>query len=135
VATAFAAPAIRRRITTGDFTMTLDERGIVHVVAIGAWDARTVDVYFLALASLMAEGRSEVGRAMVLVDRRGAPVQEPNILARIKAGFRRHFKAGDRVAVVVPTTLIKLQIKRWLDSEAGGAFLSLGAAEHFLLEG
>jgi hypothetical protein len=133
VATAFAEAAIRRRITTAEFTMTLDERGVIHVVPTGEWDARAVDLYFLALNELMAESRADFGCARVLVDRRSAPVQSPDVHDRLKLGFRRHYRPGDRVAVVVPTTLTKLQVKRWLDSDAGGSFLSIGAAEHFLL--
>lgn len=78
----------------------------------GFWQPDETDAHFLELERRVAAQRLRHGRARVLIDLTEAMVQaQPNV-SSISDGARRSYRTGDKVALVVASALLGLQVKR-----------------------
>ncbi len=69
----------------------------------------------------------------MLVDLRKSPVQSVETAGRIKAATSRIYKPGDRIAIVVQSSLVKTQMRQVVDVTTVELFISIDAAEMWLL--
>jgi hypothetical protein len=102
--------------------------GIIRVVGRGFWTEDYVDAHFVELGRLVERVRAIGGDILALVDLSEAPVQSPGVVARITAQTGRIYRPADRIAIVVRSSLVKMQIKRAVALPNLEAFLSLNAA-------
>jgi hypothetical protein len=111
------------------FAQTYDEQvGIVRIVGRGFWTEAMIDSHFGELGRLVERVRGRGDDILALVDLGGAPVQRPGVAARITAHTRRIYRPEDRIAIVVGSSLVKMQIKRAVEGLNLEAFLSPDAA-------
>lgn len=118
----------------GWFKMTRDDSvHIMRVYANGFWTPKTVENYYEALRLQIASDRIAHRPVKILVDKRGAPVHPQETIEALQKSFTSFYHAGDRVAAVVDTNLTKMQFRRIYSQEITRPFLSMLAAEAWLL--
>jgi hypothetical protein len=106
--------------------------GVVYVVGRGFWTDDIVDRHFIELRRTAALARRNVDKVRVLVDLREASVQSPPVAARIKTETRLIWTEADRIAVVLQSTLAKLQISRLVDRGNHASFIAIEDARRWL---
>lgn len=106
--------------------------GLIRVIGQGQWTTSQVDLHFAALSGLIAERRRSGGAVLVLVDLRDSLVQQPEIVEQIGRAVTRIYDSSDRVAVVVASSLLKLQLKRVANVASIEFFVSMNAARTWL---
>ena len=119
----------------GQYEIARNERsGILRIGKVGMQHAEQVDRYLDVLERIVTETRARFGRIRVLADLRHAPVRTQEAADRMRAGNLRLYRAGDRIALIVESSLLKMQVRRTL-VEYQNIVLSPNAAETWLTAG
>lgn len=105
-----------------------EAKGLVHVYGRGSWTMRQIDEHFAQLTLLLARQRERAGQVLVLVDLTNADVQPPEVIHRIRQATTQLYCDQDRVAVIVRTSLLKLQMRRAAEARNTEFFVSRNAA-------
>jgi hypothetical protein len=108
------------------------EAGVIRAVGIGIWSLGQVDAYFAHFRRLAAGMRRGGGIVRAIADLRDGGVQSPEIDARVAEHKQGLYQDGDRLAVVVPSSLAKMQVRNKLNSTQHAVFISPDAAETWL---
>lgn len=111
---------------------TEDEPGIVRVTGRGLWTPDEVDSHFDELDPILQAERRARGGALVLVDLHGAPVQPIAVADRIRFHTSRMYRPEDRVAIIVRSSFVKVQMKRAAAVAHLEVFISPDAARIWL---
>lgn len=106
--------------------------GIVYIIGRGFWEDDLIDRHFIELRRTAALARRNASFVRVLVDLRDAAVQSPAVAAKIKNETRLIWTEADRIAVVLQSTLAKLQIKRVVDGGNHASFTRIDDARRWL---
>ena len=106
--------------------------GIVYVIGRGFWNDDLVSNHFAELRRTAQLARRNASYVRVLVDLREASVQSPAVAARIMAETRLVWTEKDRIAVVIQSTLAKMQINRVVDSGNHASFVAIEDARKWL---
>jgi hypothetical protein len=114
------------------FLIRPDATGIVHVVGSGFWTPHDIDRHFSELDAVVRSIRQCGRKVRVAVDLRRTPAQLPETIARIGAGAERIYAEGDRVAIIVDSSLAKLQMRRVVSDAQHEMFQSPNAAMTWL---
>lgn len=85
---------------------------IVRISAGGLWDADTSDRFFAVQEPINALARARRPQIRVLFDLTKAIPQMSNSAERITLGNRTLYQPQDRIALVVPSMLVRLQLRR-----------------------
>jgi hypothetical protein len=109
-----------------------DDRGVIRVWGWGSWTPAYTDEHFTALARYAAETRAAGLPVRVLVNLQKAGHQLPETIARIRAGVEAIYQPGDRIALVLESSLIKTQMSQVLDRAKMSFFISETAAALWL---
>lgn len=107
--------------------------GAIRVEATGTWTMQQADLHCIQLTALVEDMRMRTGRVRIFVDRRGVETQAPAIIDRIAGGLDSILRSGDRVAVLVASSLVKMQVRRSVDLSIYELFISERAAFLWLL--
>ncbi|HEX7782656.1 MAG TPA: hypothetical protein VF509_07595 [Sphingobium sp.] len=114
--------------------VSIDERtGIIRTVGTGRWTAEEVDAHFMKLGDIISDVRRRGQVVRILSDVSGAEVQSPAIEARINALSGKLRQPGDRSALVVKSSLLKVHVREVADCQDLALFCSAAAAETWLL--
>lgn len=136
-----AMRAISRRATTDrivdpHFEISLDDTmGIVRTGALTFQSAAEVDHYVGVLAKFLETARHRYGRALVLADLCEAPVRSQEAVDRLRSYNQSLYRKHERVALLVESSLLKLQLRRNLVPDLQNIFMSRNAAETWLQAG
>ena len=106
--------------------------GIGRVKLYGFFDIETANDYFAKLEAFLKKVRSATGQAAILIDSTESGVQGRHVMERLQEGNLRVLMEGDRVAMVVSSTLLKMQIDRLPINSERRVFLSLDEAAAWL---
>lgn len=98
----------------------------------GFWSIPQIRAFFIDWKSAVRQIHARGQRVSALVDLSAGQVQNAEVAAYIASATTGLYSAGDAVAMVVPTSLAKMQMRRVLDPQAHGFFLSHSAAETWL---
>ena len=90
-----------------------------------------VDRYLAVLGDVVRDARLRFGRVRVLADLRNSPIRTQEAAERMRLGNLALYREGDRVALIVESSLLKMQLRRTL-VEYQNIFLSPHAAETWL---
>jgi hypothetical protein len=101
----------------------------------GLWTIEQMTAHFLVYREQLVRSRIAFGRARVLVDMQDVGVQRAEVAAYISRDTRGMYREGDRVAMIVPSSLAKMQMRRVLDSRFHQYFVSENAARNWLAGG
>jgi hypothetical protein len=110
-----------------------DSTGIVHVTNTGLWEPDDVAPYIADLSRVFAESRRRRRNILMLADLRGYAIQRPEVAKLISDGGAPLHLEGDRHAILVESSLMKMQLRRTLPTDMFQSFLSPEAASKWLL--
>ena len=114
-------------------TATYDEsRGIVHVVGRGQWTVPQVREHFAELDVLVRRLRLRSLPVMALIDLRESSIQSQEVTDCIASSSGAIYQESDRVAIIVQSSLMKMQMKRASHAPNTEIFISPSAAETWL---
>jgi len=118
------------------YSVTYDpEAGIIRMAVSGFWEVGMVDDLAAELKPALALARASCGQVLVLSDARDFPVQS----AEVGMAFGKlEMETGplrDRMAMVVGSTLAKMQGQRAVAGSVTAFFTSVDEAEAWLAEG
>ncbi|WP_066658609.1 hypothetical protein [Sphingomonas sp. CCH9-E2] len=115
--------------TPGQYEIVRDDHlGIIRIRCIGLRLGDEVDRYLAVLGPIVADMRACHGRVRVLADLRNAPIRTQEAADKMRAGNLRLYRTGDRIALIVESSLLKMQLRRTL-VEFQNIFVSPNAAE------
>ena len=100
---------------------------IVRIKGVGFWTPDHVDEAFAELHAIR-QTRFGSGALRVFVDRRETFVQSPETAEKLRICTETFYRTGDRVAVLVDTSLNKMQLRRVLSDMTHMLFISEVAA-------
>lgn len=106
----------------------------IHARMRGFWEIANSHEFTAHLRTFILASRKRFGSVRLLMDRRGAPVQSPEVAAFIKETTAVLFGPNDYVAVVLDSGLNQMQIRRVASHEGMRVFGELGEAEAWLRE-
>jgi hypothetical protein len=86
-----------------------------------------------AFEAVLHESRRAPAPSRTLVDLREAPVQSPQVAALLHDAISRMYRPPERAAIVVASSLVKIQMQRGFHPDTHAIFQSLKAAELWLL--
>lgn len=117
----------------GGFSIGVDDKNdVLLVVGSGFWSVETIERHFDDLSELLNRHRIAGKSVRVLVDIREAAVQAPDVMSCVKKRTDNIYESQDRVAVVVPSALAKMQMRRSLASQIHEVFTELDSARQWL---
>ncbi len=105
-----------------------DNLGVIRIRCVGLRLGDEVDRYLAVLEPIVADMRACHGCVRVLADLRNAPIRTQEAADKMRAGNLRLYRTGDRVALIVESSLLKMQLRRTL-VEYQNIFVSPNAAE------
>lgn len=108
--------------------------GMIRVLASGFWSLVEATTFRDELAESIRDARRRCGFVRILIDASASSIQMQNV----SEAFRPLQEAAihsrnDCIAIVVGSTLVKLQARRILTSDQAGVFLTMPDAESWLL--
>lgn len=105
---------------------------LVVVTCFGFWTEEDIERYFHDLGDKIAQARRDRPNVRALIDLREAMVQDPGVMANLRQKVSRHYIQGDKVALVLQSVLLKLQMKRSVAIYEIDYFDDLSAAKQWL---
>ncbi|MBV9843275.1 MAG: hypothetical protein JOY99_17360 [Sphingomonadaceae bacterium] len=120
--------------SAGKFVIHWDEaRAAVRIETFGIWSVDDFNEFYPLVRAAYDKSRARLGYALVLVDGTKAHVQTSELIQYMQAQGQIISKPGDRVAVIVSSSLLKLQMKRVTEAvDTVQYFLSPSAADTWL---
>ena len=113
----------------GSISTQFDEvNAVIRVTGNGAFSPDEVDAFSARFTRMIALMRARCNCVRVLVDRRGCPPDSPETAERLRYHSEHNFRPGDRVAVIVDSSLSKFRLKDMLDDRTHMLFVSANAA-------
>ena len=113
----------------GGLTIGADRRlGTIRIHGHGFWSPAIVDAHFDELRVFLVPYRRGQRAMRMIVDLRTASVQSPETIERMTAGIRTVTETPDRIAVLVSSSLAKVQMRRVIGGSNHEFFLSPDAA-------
>lgn len=105
---------------------------IIRIVTSGFWTVEKVEAYILELNRAIEKARAKRVSVRVLIDAREAETQSGDVIARLESAPQWMCDEGDRLVVIVGSTLLKMQVKRTFLDDRSQAFLDEAVAEKWL---
>lgn len=116
----------------GLYEIVRDDRvKILRINSVAVQQLADVDRYLATLGDVVRDARLRFGKVRVLADLRNSPVRTQEAAERMRTGNLALYRDGDRVALIVESSLLKMQLRRTL-VEYQNIFLSPSAAETWL---
>jgi len=105
---------------------------IVRTTGVGTWTIDIIEAHIRAIAPLLRKVREQDGKVLAMVDLTRAPLQSAEVTRRILDPNGPLCGAGDRVALIVQSSLLKVQMKRVDGNDDIAVFISPYAARTWL---
>ena len=116
----------------GLYEIVRDDRvKILRINSVAVQQLTDVDRYLTILGEIVRDARLRFGKVRVLADLRNSPIRTQEAAERMRTGNLALYRDGDRVALIVESSLLKMQLRRTL-VEYQNIFLSPSAAETWL---
>lgn len=117
---------------SGLMTFTVDwPKGIMRCLSTGFWSLKQSEEHFRFYVACVREIHRRGLPALIVVDLRDADAQSQEVAETIRSAVDGLYKPGDRIAMVVESSVTKIQMRRVLQPEYHEYFLSLNAAQHW----
>ena len=114
------------------YSIAIDPVGIVRISRLTVLTAEQVDDYLETLTELLHLVRQRFQRVCVFADLRGSPVRAQKAAEQLRIGNNELYRKGDRVALLVESSLLKLQLQRNIVPEYQALFTVAEDAEAWL---
>lgn len=99
----------------------------------GVWNAKVADSYVTDIRRIVAEQRHQRPHLRAIVDRSANPVFEARVSEILMATYKDVLMPGDRIAMVVDSSLTKSHVRQIAGREETEMFLSISAARTWVL--
>ena len=129
----FIRDAYRQRGDEGGSYRLWAEGIVLRVEASGQWDMAAADAYAREVRRIVSELRAISPNLRAIVDRRGMPSFAADAHATLQALYHDIQQPGDRIAMVVDSSLTKGVLRQITGREETQSFLSLSAARTWVL--
>lgn len=129
----FIRDAYRQRGDEGGSYRLWAEGIVLRVEARGHWDMAAADAYAREVRRIVSELRAISPNLRAIVDRRGMPSFAADAHATLQALYHDIQQPGDRIAMVVDSSLTKGVLRQITGREETQSFLSLSAARTWVL--
>lgn len=129
----FIRDAYRQRGDEGGSYRLWAEGTLLRVEARGHWDLATADAYARDLRRIVGELRALRPGLCAIVDRRGMPSFAAGAHEVLQALYHEIQQLGDRIAMVVDSSVTKGVLRQITGREETQSFLSLSAARTWVL--
>lgn len=106
---------------------------VLRIDAGGHWDLAMAKSYTGEIARIVSEQRQAHPHLRAIVDRRYTPAFEPGVPEILLATYADILRSGDRIAMIVDSSLAKVDIRQRAGREETQAFLSISAARTWVL--
>jgi hypothetical protein len=117
----------------GEMTVRFDiATGRVRCYGAGFWSVRQTRAFFHDWTRIVRRIHAAGGSVSALVDMSEGAVQRAEVADFIATTTAGLYQQGDGIAMLVPNSLAKMQMRRVLDPRFHGFFLSRNAAETWL---
>jgi hypothetical protein len=117
----------------GEMSVRFDvATGQVRAYGAGFWSPRQAKAYFQDWEKLIREIHAQGIAVSALVDMGDGQVQSSEVAAIIASVTSDKYRPGDAIAMLVPNSLAKIQMRRVLDARYHEYFISRSAAETWL---
>lgn len=110
-----------------------DRLAVLRVVSSGFWSVRQIATYFQNYNACIARWHGRQMNVTAICDLREAATQSQEVTDLLSRSISGIYKPGDRVAMIVANSLVKMQMRRVLDGQYHEFFLSLPAGEQWAL--
>jgi len=107
--------------------------GVLQVRVAGSWTAAEVERYAREARDQFTEARKKAGNLRLLIDLGAAHVLSQELMDPLAKAGMQYSRPDDRVAMVVGSTLLKLQMRRMLGEAPVPIFLSVAEAMNWML--
>jgi hypothetical protein len=107
-------------------------KGILTVAVDGSWTTAEVDRYAREAGPAFEAAREKEGFLRLFIDLRSTHVLSQALMDPLAKAGMQYSRADDRVALVVASTLLKLQMRRMLGEAPVPIFLSADEGEAWL---
>lgn len=107
--------------------------GILHVHVNGSWTLPEVDRYAREAGPRFARARQDFGSLRLLVDLSATRILSQEVIDPLARAGMQYSRADDRVAIVVASMLMKLQMKRMIGDAPAPIFLAADEAAAWLV--
>jgi hypothetical protein len=111
------------------------ESGLVIVSGHGLWTPSQLHAHLRDYHDLLGQVRKPGGHVRVLVNLKDVGVQTPEVTQVLASGTTHCHLDGDRIAMIVPGSLAKMQMRRILGTRFHEYFISEVAARLWLASG
>ncbi len=115
------------------FNFTFDPaEGILCVRVVGSWTLPEVERYGREAGAQFAVARQRAGLLRLLVDLSETDILSQSVMDPLAKAGMQYARADDRVALVVNSTLLKLQMKRMIGDAPAAIFVTVDEAAAWL---
>ena len=121
---------------SGELSLALEQDGRLIVVrGEGLWTMAQMEEHLRDYREMLYRQRLIFSRVRVLVDLKDMSVQRPEVADLLSQVTRSFHQDGDRIAMIVPSSLAKMQMRRVLETRFHEYFMSTNAARNWLAGG
>ncbi len=106
--------------------------GLIRVNGLGFWNSGEIDVILDGIARLVGVARSQSEQVRVLIDLGDNGAQMGDTVDRLKKRSASIYATGDRIAIVLRSSLLKMQVARVERSAESRTFSTVEEAEGWL---
>lgn len=106
--------------------------GIMRITIVGAWTLPEIERYAREAGPQFATARSKAGALRLLLDNTRGALMPPDLVEPMLRAAKSIGRRDDRVAMVVASSLVKVQTRNVFANQAWGLFISEGAARIWL---
>jgi hypothetical protein len=118
---------------TGEMSVRYDvTTGEIRACGSGFWSVRQATAYFQDWDRIVAAIHANGIAMSALIDMGDGEVQSHEVAAIIAGVTSGQYRPGDAIAMLVPNSLAKMQMRRVLDARYHEFFISRSAAETWL---
>ena len=125
--------SFRRLGEKADIYRVWTDGPVLRIDAKGVWDIEAAEAYVRDITRIIAELRLANPLLRAIVDRSNTPIFGAGVPEILMQTYDHILRSGDRIAMVVDSSLAKGQIRRIADREETQTFLSISAARTWVL--
>lgn len=120
-------------LSPGQLCLALeDDSQFILVTGHGLWTPSQMDAHLRDYNRLLLQTRRPGRGARVIVNLKDVGIQSPDVTAVLESRTRQYHRDGDRIAMIVPGSLAKMQMRRVLGTHLHTYFGSDAAARNWL---
>ena len=117
----------------GELAIVVDAAAYqLKVTGKGFWSPDYVQAHIREFEAVLLQARQWPQPSRTLVDLRNSPVQSPEVAELLHSAMCRMYRPPERAAIIVSSSLVRMQMKRGFNPETHEVFTSEAEAKRWL---